>query len=332
MNIAIIGGGWVGCHLALKLKESYKVSLFERNNKLFNETSFFNQNRLHLGFHYARNSKTRELCKSTFTKFIKEYGEMTDVVDKNIYCVTEKSSIDFETYIKIFDEFEFKIITDNNLENIEGSILTNERYINFNKVQKFFQDELCDIITVKDITNKDIKKMSKDYDLVINCTNNQIKGSEGFYELTISLIYEKIKETSFDSLTLVDGSFFSIYPYYDNKYTLTDVEHTPVKKFKYISGLDKFRSKITDNFIEDKIQKMESKVLEYYKEFKSDFTYSGYFLSVKSKIISTSDSRYPVIQKIDNIINCFTGKIQGIYIIENYIKNEINNRQHWISR
>ena len=61
MKIAIIGGGWVGCHLTYKLQNSHDVTLFEKNENLFQETSFNNQNRLHLGFHYARNSKTRKI-------------------------------------------------------------------------------------------------------------------------------------------------------------------------------------------------------------------------------------------------------------------------------
>lgn len=325
MKIAIIGGGWVGCHLAFKLKDLNEVRIFERNSLLFSETSFYNQNRLHSGFHYARNSKTRELCKNTFDKFMNDYGQMTDSVNKNMYCVSNESSIDFNTFIKIFDDFDFKII-DNNLEKIEGSILTNERYINFKKAHKFFNDELKNLVIVKSISNKDIKKLSNDFDLVINCTNNQIKGSGGFYELTISLIYEKVNKNEFDSLTIVDGNFFSIYPYYDNKYTLTDVEQTPIKKFNSLNKLNKFKLSITDDLINHKIKKMESKVLEYYKDFKNDFKYDGYFLSTKSKVISNSDNRYPIIEKEKNIVNCFTGKIQGIYIIENYINNEINNR------
>jgi hypothetical protein len=325
MKIAIIGGGWVGCHLAVKLRELNEIKIFERNISLFNETSYFNQNRLHLGFHYARNSKTRELCKETFDKFMNDYGQITDSVNKNMYCIPNESSIDFNTYTKIFNDFNFKIV-DSNLEKIEGSILTNERYINFKKAHTYFNNELSNLVIKKDISNKDIKKMSKEYDLVINCTNNQIKSGTGFYELTISLVYEKLNNIEFDSLTLVDGNFFSIYPYYDNKFTLTDVEHTPIKRFNTLNRLNYFKSNITDDLINDKVEKMESKVLKYYKNFKNDFKYDGYFLSIKSKIISSSDSRYPIIEKENNIVNCFTGKIQGIYIIENYIKNEINNR------
>jgi hypothetical protein len=72
-------------------------------------------------------------------------------------------------------------------------------------------------------------------------------------------------------------------------------------------------------------KEIEKKILKYYPEFLDTFKYNGYFLSTKSKIISGSDHRYPIIVPKNNIIHCFTGKIQGIYIIEDYITSYINN-------
>ena len=34
MKIAIIGGGWVGCHLAYKFKNTHQITLYEKNKKL----------------------------------------------------------------------------------------------------------------------------------------------------------------------------------------------------------------------------------------------------------------------------------------------------------
>ena len=93
MKIAIIGGGWVGCHLAHKLRDKHEVVIYEKNTELFKETSFNNQNRLHSGFHYARNHKTRLMSKNTFTQFMDDYGFMTEEVKKNLYCVPYSKSI-----------------------------------------------------------------------------------------------------------------------------------------------------------------------------------------------------------------------------------------------
>lgn len=327
MKIAIIGGGWVGCHLAYKFRIKHNVTIFEKNDTLFQETSFKNQNRLHLGYHYARNFKTRTLCLNTFSDFLSDYEFLTKKVPNNIYCVPNSTSIiDFETYKKIFGGFEFNEIH-HVFKNVEGCISTGERYINFDLAQSFFNTHLKDIHVKRKITQTKINSLKKDFDLVINATNNHIKdkSNNSFYELTISLVYENMGNLDFGALTMVDGNLFSIYPYHDNMFTLTDVDHTPIKKFNSIVKLEKYKSNINEGFVNQKRELIEKKVLKYYPNFKKNFKYNSYFISTKSKIISESDERYPVISNDGNLINCFTGKIQGIYIIEDYINNEINN-------
>jgi hypothetical protein len=328
MKIAIIGGGWVGCHIAMKLMDNHQIVLFDRNEKLFSETSYKNQNRLHYGFHYARNHKTRNMCKDTFNLFMSDYGFLTKEVKHNLYCVPSKESIiDYNTYVEIFKNFEKNKI-DVELKNIDGCINTNERYINFELAKEYFNEKLKKIFVREEISEKKMKKLSQEYDLIINATNNSIKdynSSDCFYELTISFVYSKTSEVPFDALTLVDGKFFSLYPYTDNKFTLTDVEYTPIKRFSSIENLNTFVSKIDNKFIKNRIKKIEKKVYKFLPNFNSYFKYNSYFLSTKIKVTDNSDIRYPIITKNGNIINCSTGKIQGIYIIENYIKNEINN-------
>jgi len=331
MKIAIIGGGWVGCHLAFKLKNEHKVTIFEKNDNLFEETSYKNQNRLHLGFHYARNNKTRKLCLNTFDRFLLDYEFLTKEIQHNLYCVPKNTSVlDFETYIQIFKNFEY-LESENFFKDVEGCINTKERYIDFNAAKIFFNHQLGNLVIKKKVTPNKLKSIRNDYDLVINATNNGIKdhnNPNSFFELTISLIYESIKKPEFDALTMVDGTLFSIYPYFDNKFTVTDVEHTPIKRFKTISTLEKYKKNVSDLLIEEKKKLIEIKINKYYPLFGKNFKYHSYFLSVKSKIISESDERYPVINKESNLINCFTGKIQGIYIIEDYIKKELENYGH----
>ena len=328
MKIAIIGGGWVGCHMAMKLKDTHDITIFEKNNELFSKSSFNNQNRLHIGYHYARNSNTRNLCKETFDVFLHDYEFLTEKIENNIYCVPEtKSIIDYGTYIQIFNDYDFNP-TKNNFNNIVGCINTNERYINFNMAKKFFIKELEKFTVNQHITSNGIEKLKETYDLVINCTNNHIldkNNNESFYELTITFLYKKIGLTEFDALTIVDGEFFSIYPYVDDIYTVTDVTHTPIKKFNSIKKLTEFEKNITDDLIFKKKELIENKIIFYFPEFKNLFEYYSCFTSTKSKFISESDNRYPIISKDDNLINCFTGKIQGIYVIEEYIKKVIKS-------
>lgn len=321
MKIAIVGGGWVGCHLAMKLKADHEITIFEKNKLLFSETSFSNQNRLHQGYHYSRNYKTRKLCEDTFDLFMKDYGEFTDTIYNNYYCIPENSVIDFRTYQQIFDHLENgQVDNPSELKNIEGSLWVAERYIKFYELQAIFNLQLASLVEHKEIKN--LKTLAKDYDLVINATNNclnQVKNT--FYEMALTLVYEKTKKTTYDAITLVDGPFFSIYPYRDNCFSLTDVEYTPVAVLKTAKEVKSF--KVDEEEIQNRIILMEEKVLKYYPKFKNDFNYLGFYISIKSKVNSASADRSPVMTKQDNIVNCFSGKIQGIYLIEDYIKEVI---------
>ena len=327
MNISIIGTGWVGCHLADVLKKDHEVTLYEKNDEIFIGTSYNNQNRLHYGYHYARNFETRNLCKTTFYRFINDYGFCVTDIDKNFYCVPKKLSVmDLNTYLKIFEEYPSDL-TEHNFKNTEGCLLTNEKHINFQKIKTHFEKELNGLIKYETVDKVKLVELSKNSDLVIDATNNfmGLIDNDFFYELTITLIYDKIKSTDFDSVTFVDGELFSIYPYKENKFTLTDVKLTPLKRFSTIEEIDDYKTIITNEFILNKITEFEDRVKIFMPEFNEYFKYDSYFLSIKSKVNDESDSRYPVIKQTNNIISCFTGKIQGIYIIEDYILNIIKN-------
>lgn len=315
-KIAIIGGGWVGCHLASKLQDNHQVTIFEQNEFLFGETSYKNQNRLHMGYHYARNYGTREMCRTTYARFLHDYSQFAIPVKDNLYCVPNKSVLDFCTILKIFDEYNFSI-SKNPFDNLEGSISTDEMYIDFRALFDHWNKTLKHLVVHKSIQSY---AELDGYDYIIDATNNALNSSQNsFYELTISLLYSKKRDLPFGAATLIDGNFFSIYPYtMDGIYTLTDVEHTPIATFSNIKNLKSY--KLDDVIIDDKITKMETKVKEYWPEFYNYLTFKDYVVAMKSKPYSGSANRYPVISRQDNVIKCFTGKIQGIYIIEDTIK------------
>ncbi len=330
MKIAVIGGGWLGCHITSKLKEAnYEVTLFEQTD-LFSGASFYNSNRLHKGFHYSRNKATRELCYSTFDLFLKDYPHLVETIPNNYYSVPKDTSlIDYGTFKTIF-EHEQVSFTETHVEylnNIEGTIVVDEKYINPVKAKKYFKNKLKDNIVIKNIDGNDLSNLSAEYDYVVNTTNNSIKNiKDAYFELSLALLYIKVDDKDFGSLTLVDGPLFSIYPYESNVYNVTDVEYTPLYTSNNLEDIIKYKSEFNNTLLDPIKDKIENKIKLYYKDFNSTFQYAGYFTSIKSKRNSVSADRSPVVLKQDNIISCITGKIQGIYILEDYIKNEIINR------
>ena len=161
LKIAIIGAGWYGCHFALSfIKKGLKVILYEKNEEIFSEASFNNQNRLHLGFHYPRSYKTRNQSKRGSRLFYLYYPDLIKNIDLSLYAIAKDSSIvDLDTYKAIMKSSEllFEDVSSSiplMLRNIEGVLDTNEKVIDCMAAKKFFKNELQDII----IKNSELKQ------------------------------------------------------------------------------------------------------------------------------------------------------------------------------
>lgn len=340
-NVIVVGSGWYGCHIALLLKSKvYNVMIIEKNNEIFNNSSFYNQNRLHLGYHYSRDYATRSLCKKYFDKFYEQYNNIIDNIENNYYLISNSSLIDYETYEHIYkyEGFDFDTIQNTIFNNINSNIIkVSEQVINSNRAKDYFSNELTnqnipvifntEVISVENIdniVNVNCNDSKFECDILLDCTYNQLglSSKEYIYELTISLIFKQIKKTSFGAITIMDGPFLSLYPRENDKnlFTLTDVEYTPIIKSKNFNDIKNYI--IHDNEIETIKTKMINKCKYYYPEFLDNFEYVSYFTSKKTKKISTTDSRDITIDKIDNnIISVNCGKIYGIFDFEEYIKS-----------
>ena len=338
MNIIIIGSGWYGLHTLKYLSKkytNYNIILLEKNNEIFENSSNYNQNRLHLGYHYPRSNKTRNLCKEGYHKFIKEYRDVIDFIDKNYYLIANESNIDYETFIKIYSndiDYDHTIIKNEYFKNIDGNIInTKEKIINSEKAKQYFIKNIninkikfnYKVEKLEQKNNKIIINDELECDLLIDCSYNQMNLSRKkyIYELTISLLYNKINNTNFESLTIMDGNFFSLFPRNINKdkYTLTHVKYTPLIKSENINDILTY--KVTDDILENVKNNMEKDVKIYYAEFKNNFQYVDYFTSYKCKLISNNDTRECNIEEYNNIITVNCGKITGIFELDEYLDN-----------
>lgn len=342
-KIIIIGGGWYGCHIANLLMNKYDITMLEQKDDIFNNSSYFNQNRLHLGFHYSRNYPTRLLCKNNYNIFFERYAEIIENIDKNYYVISKDSILDLNTYVSIFkhENFDFDLIDNNNLfTGIENKLIrVDEKVINSDKAYKYFKKNLK---YINKLFNKKVISYSKinelitvncsdnteyECDILLDCTYNQLGLSkkEYTYEITCSLLFKKINNIEFGAITIMDGKFSSLYPrdIENDIYTLTDVEHTPILKTENYDILNNYI--VNEKEIIDTKEKMISKFKKYYPDFEKNFQYEGYFLSKKTKVKSISDSRDIVIDEIEpNVISVNCGKIYGIFEWEKYILDKLN--------
>ena len=305
------------------------MNLFEKSH-IFGGSSFLNQNRLHNGFHYSRSKKTRDLCRNTFSLFTLDYPDIVIDVPNNYYAIPNNRSIlDFETFKGIFEhenvpfrQSDLEVLTD-----IEGSIVVDEKHIDPIKAKHYFKHRLADILIEQELNESELDKLTKQYDIVVNVTNNALKPlSNHYYELSLTLLYTRKIEKGFGAITMVDGPLFSIYPYNEDDYTVTDVEYTPLYTCDALQDLVRYKTSLTHNNVDQIKQKIEQKIKHYYNDFNNHFIYKGYYTSMKVKNSSQSADRSPIIVQEDNLITCVTGKIQGIYTLENYIQDEIASR------
>ena len=143
--------------------------------------------------------------------------------------------------------------------------------------------------------------------------------------MTISLIYKRIDfSIDFESLTIMDGNFFSLFPrdILKEHYTLTHVKYTPIIKSL---NFDKIKNyELTHDKLISIKKNMLQDVLKYYPDFLEHFKYEDYFTSFKCKPISNNDERGVNIKVNKNIISVNCGKITGIFEFEKYLKEYLD--------
>ena len=76
MKVAVVGAGFFGVTIALKLaEENYRVTLFDFKDDILTSASRTNQLRLHRGYHYPRSKDTVRSLLDSLPKFLEYYGK-----------------------------------------------------------------------------------------------------------------------------------------------------------------------------------------------------------------------------------------------------------------
>lgn len=317
MRIAIIGSGWVGCHLAKEWAVDHDISIFEKEPLLFSKTSLHSQNRLHLGYHYCRDERTRVLCYQTFSRFMKQYSKFTRTIDNNFYCISNDSAVSTEEFNILFNNHLITQVK-NPIQNVDSTYSVKERYIDAHQLQAYFNQTLKHKVQV---VNQEIFDYSelKDFDYILDCSNNYLDPQpDSYFEHSVTWTYTLKKPLPWGAITVIDGLFFSIFPY-KNHYSLSHVKYSSIDQQENPNHFTSYLAKYAENRL-----KAELEVKEYFPEFDDYLQYSDYYVGVKAKpkFEKTAD-RYPRVLRHNNIFKCFTGKVQGIYPIQDEIEGII---------
>lgn len=343
MKICVIGAGWYGCHISsVLLQKGYKVDIFEKSSRSISGASRYNQNRLHQGFHYPRDYETRKQSLEGFSWFVEHYGNLVREVENNIYAVANKKSyLDYETYKQVmlasnldFQEFDNK---QSKFRNVQGMMCTSEMLIMNKNASNYFDDILSNHInfnTEINLSNQEVlDNLSSKYDFILDCTwgvARKIPELDYFYEPCIYFYYRKKTNENF-AFTLMDGEFFSIYPYDydDNIFTVTSVKNTPICQVNTKSEVgDTFRKYTRDiNFIKTKRDLFEEEIMYYYPNFLNDFEYVEPVFSLKTKLVSGTDFRGCLVKQEDQLISVFSGKIDTLHIAEEIVLDMLEGKK-----
>ena len=322
-RVIIIGAGWYGCYLALQCQnKKIDYVVYEKSEDIFTGASSHNQNRLHLGYHYPRNYKTRVDSRSGFDKFLSVFPELSTKIEKNIYSVHKDSIIDFQTYVNIYEheKYDFEVLKGSLSKNFQGSIIVNERLIDPNKAKSYFSKLNLNIKFNSNIYIKDevylLNSKEISANTIINATYGGLEtavASEGFYrQKFVSYIIKKTSDSlPFDALTVMDGSFYSIFPFNSklNLYTLTHVKHGVIK-----NSLNKFEIDKLYNLVKFSIK-------ADFPDFDKFFKFETYFISIKYKPKSATDLRSTIFFKKNNVTTICSGKIDTVFLTDKILSN-----------
>jgi len=340
LKVAIIGGGWYGCHIATTLVAfGMDVALFERSNKLFSSASGNNQFRLHLGFHYARHYETRVQSRDGYFRFMERYGHLTLPIDQNIYAIPKLDSLlDYKTYKIVMMgsgiEFDEMKVLPTFLENIAGAFLCQEKIVTVERARQFFTRALEDVVTynvaVEKIDNREdgVFINGEHFDLCVDATWGHLTppALPHHFEPTL-LLYYRCKE-NFPAVTLVDGDLCSIYPTENPcQYTLSSVPHTPLGHFERADDARAFLQKVGNYEVEKRRMLMEDQIGHYIPSFRDLFTFEAPQFSMKTKISGQAVDRSTYVAFDKSLMAVMSGKIDTIFHATQRILERIQQKQ-----
>jgi hypothetical protein len=315
MRVCIVGAGWYGCHAArVLLSHNIDIKIIDRTG-FFSGSSSKNQNRLHLGYHYPRSPDTVAECTKGYVRFCEEYGFCVREIPQNVYLIHDNSKVSFDAYQELYVGHRLCTVSEVGDLRYVGSqaMLVDERYIDNSAAKQFFERTLGDRFECRE-AGPDIDE----YDYVLNCTNNTWVPFplpvDPTYECFCTLLY-RIQFSEVKAFTVMDGGFFSIFPYDmdNNIYTVTHVVHGVRYRGSDPTGCDLFD-------INDLRDRIESDVCTVFPAFRDIAVYTGHFLSGKTKYDYTQDDRHMRYFRSGKYLSFSGGKITGIFEMEKILE------------
>jgi hypothetical protein len=319
--IYVIGAGWYGCHISLELlKAGYQVRIVDKANAFFTGSSGKNQNRLHLGYHYPRSFATIAECKRGFEAFKANYPTLSTPISNNLYLIASGSKTTVSDFSATFDcsgqPLHLQGTPFRSATAVESRMfVVEEEYIDNVAAATFFQEGLSlhflqlppSSFSSMDTIREVLGIQAGDW--IVNCTYNHLEPvAMDHYELYCSFVYH-IPGDLF-AVTVMDGEYFSIYPYDLEKrlYTVTSVREGVVWRGSSLEAAG-----VCDEGLKTRRAAVEAEVSMVLPTFPTIASYQSHFLSWKTKPVTEEDDRSLRYSVGDHVISLYGGKITGMF-------------------
>ena len=258
VGVVVIGGGFYGSSLAAHLaRGGARVTLLEARADLLGGASYFNQARVHGGYHDPRSLRTAGRSQASYQAFMSRYESC--VVDDFlcIYAIARGSLTNARKFRRVCDYIGATLMdapaSVRKLFNpavIEASWVTRESTFDAVKLREFVREELADAgVVVRLGTRVDSVQEGPAgarvvleggetlaAERVLVCTYGETIGSlpqgvgySGLHcepcEMALVDLPDELKNKG---ITVMDGPYFSLMPFPSTPYhTLSHVRYTP---------------------------------------------------------------------------------------------------------
>ena len=317
-KIAVIGAGFYGSYIALKLADKgHKVILIDPEDK--SSATLHCQARLHSGMFYVRSIKDLLSCARNFTKFLKIFKPYIYSEFNSYYLIDKNSKVDFDSYKNICKETGLKTkevkLDYINSDSVQGILKTNEFSINTSELLFSLRDKCKNhhnitfikdhAVSLKETDRVLINLLYSDPITVNKCIlasyGNNFKFLKDLGYQVPSFNNYKIPVIKFrdnlpkDCHAVGDGDFWS---------------SISLKDYKLLTN--KFNLENTEDYWNKSLDLMKHYIPELEAELIQIDTVEKYVLS---------NSREAQITRYGNIYTVFSGKLTNIFDIINQIEN-----------
>jgi glycine/D-amino acid oxidase-like deaminating enzyme len=266
-RILVIGGGFFGCRLATFAKERLgfrEAVVFEESDVLLGRASYYNQARVHTGYHYPRAFTTAYRSRVSREAFSERFAEAIDGSFSKLYAVASSGSkVTAGQFARFCDAVGAPYAPASRLERdlfdprfVEAVFRVEETAFDAVKLAEIARRDMVSAgvetrfrsrarfdpssvsssgrlrLSVEDLSDGSVS--IEEGDAVLNCAYGRLTSvgvpvsAEIRYEITEIALVEPPPELASIGVTVMDGPFFSCMPFPPRGlHSLSHVRYTP---------------------------------------------------------------------------------------------------------